>query len=78
VLRFRRLSGLLSKRDAGEDEGKEEEIQGFHKDGRIITGWRNILRHGRGVRPEKFYKFSRIDSLLTFDLSSLLNIIVLR
>jgi len=31
---------LLSKRDAGEDEDKEEEFQSFHKDGRIITGWR--------------------------------------
>jgi hypothetical protein len=34
-----RLSGLLSKSDTGEDKGKEEEIQSFHKDGRIITGW---------------------------------------
>jgi len=68
VLRFRSLSGLLSKRDAGEDEGKEEEFQSFHKDGRIITGGRNILRHGMEhcAQPEKFYKFSMIDSLFDF------------
>ena len=44
MLRLRWLSGLLSKSDAGEKQGKEEEFQSFHKDGRIITGWRKSLR----------------------------------
>jgi hypothetical protein len=34
----------LSKNGAGEGEGREKEFQSFHKDGRIITGWRNRLR----------------------------------
>src|SRR5438270_4804587 len=41
MLRLRGLSGLLSKTDTREDKGREKEFQSFHKDGRIITGWRN-------------------------------------
>ena len=47
MLQLRRLSGLLSKSGAAEEQGKEEEFQGFHKDGRIITGEKNTVAWGQ-------------------------------
>jgi hypothetical protein len=72
----------LSKRNAGHKKGREEEFQSFHKDGRIITGWRNLLRQTQRCWTRhwrsKPVRLSKIATPLAFGLCSLLNIIALR